>query len=363
MYPYSVMQLLVGLLIEKFGGRRSLAYGVMLFASGSLCFPMIPWTWERYAARFLTGIGAITIYLSIINEGRTLFPQEVPQISGLIIMTGYLGCVVAGSPFSSFSGSFGVQNVLIVMGCITTILAILYFCVYCRMTCEPIKTEGFSLAGYKEVIQLPLNWYVIGSYAMSFGVFYTLETVMGKKFLQDNCGFQSVNAAYVFSGVVFMSAIGSMLQGGQSFRKTTQNLFRHVNRICSDDGNHGFADFRQIPPVLAASGFLCSACVIQQCRRCGCRSDDGRQSKRERSSGCGLFQLYGMRDRGSIRKCFGNDPGLFFSCKEYRRTFCLSGRSLFRYFRHADRFLTDRSVLCMEIAEKINKTLFNLKGN
>ena len=227
MYPYSIMQLVVGMLIEKFGGRRSVAYGAMLFAFGCLLFPLTTWTPCMYAARFLSGVGASTIYLSIINEGRTLFPQKVAQVSGLIIMIGYLGGVVAGSPFSSLSGAFGVRNVLLAAGVATVILAALQFTVYTRSDVEPVRAGRIGFGCYREVVRLPLNWYLIGSYAMSFGIFYSLVTVMGKKFLQDVGGFQSVNAAYVFSGVVFMSAVGSMIQGwcGSHFGKKRRIFF------------------------------------------------------------------------------------------------------------------------------------------
>ena len=67
MYVYALNQLLIGLFVSRYGGRRVILPGALLFCLGSLLFPLSSGGW-LYVSRALTGFGASSLYLALIDE-------------------------------------------------------------------------------------------------------------------------------------------------------------------------------------------------------------------------------------------------------------------------------------------------------
>ena len=58
MYVYAVTNLIAGVLIDRYGGIRVVTAGAIVFAIGSLLFPMSHSVWVLYLSRALVGLGA-----------------------------------------------------------------------------------------------------------------------------------------------------------------------------------------------------------------------------------------------------------------------------------------------------------------
>ena len=94
MYVYALNQLVIGLFVNRYGGRRVMLPGALLFCLGSLLFPLSDGAW-LYFSRALTGFGASSIYLSLIDETIRSFRKNRTVAVSLVIMTGYAGGVAA----------------------------------------------------------------------------------------------------------------------------------------------------------------------------------------------------------------------------------------------------------------------------
>ena len=89
MYVYALNQLLIGLLVNRYGGRRVILPGALLFCLGSFWFPCSSGSWV-YVARALTGFGASALYLSLISETIRSFRKNYTIAVSLVIMN--CGC-------------------------------------------------------------------------------------------------------------------------------------------------------------------------------------------------------------------------------------------------------------------------------
>ena len=76
MYIYALSQLVIGILIARFGGFRVITIGCLLFLTGSVLFPFSQTLPLLYFSRVLIGLGSATFYIGLINETRRLVPKK-----------------------------------------------------------------------------------------------------------------------------------------------------------------------------------------------------------------------------------------------------------------------------------------------
>src|SRR5438874_1091062 len=95
---YAVMQVPVGLLLDRYGPRRLLAAGALLMAAGQLAFALVPDVGPAVAARMLIGVGDAMTFISLVRVVATWFPPRrnpvVVQLTGVLGMLGSLASAV-----------------------------------------------------------------------------------------------------------------------------------------------------------------------------------------------------------------------------------------------------------------------------
>ena len=218
MYVYAVAQLIVGVLIDRYGGVRVMAVGGMFFVAGSVLFALAPGYGMLLAARLLCGLGASGLYLGVITEILRYFKKNYTIIISIIVMTGYVGAIVANAPFASGVSSFGLLPMLWVLAGMVTIFYLCFIGNSMQMNMPMVKHKEFSLSQFAELFKNRQNIYVFGFLPVNWGLFYSLQTVVGKKFLEDYCGMSSGNAALIFSLTGAVSAAGGFVYAWCSLR-------------------------------------------------------------------------------------------------------------------------------------------------
>ena len=99
-YTYAVFQLISGALVDRFCGARVVVIGGFVFIAGTLLFPLCHSTGMLYLARMLTGIGASTMYLSLVRETDRLFGRKNYAVFfGIAYFCGYGGGLIGSLPF------------------------------------------------------------------------------------------------------------------------------------------------------------------------------------------------------------------------------------------------------------------------
>ena len=101
-YVYSLSQLFIGYLVDRFGARKVVMLGGAVFCAGVVAFPLLKVPVLIYIARMVAGIGAGTMYLSLLRESDRLFGRENYSVMiGVVFVCGYAG----GGRFGSTSGA------------------------------------------------------------------------------------------------------------------------------------------------------------------------------------------------------------------------------------------------------------------
>ena len=112
-YAYGPMQLVVGVLLDRFGARIPLAVAAIVCAVGAVCFAMANSLFGLGAGRFLMGFGSAFAYVGAVYVATIWFPgRRIALISGFTVTLGMLGAILADSLLHSLINGISWQNVM-----------------------------------------------------------------------------------------------------------------------------------------------------------------------------------------------------------------------------------------------------------
>ena len=196
---YSICQLFVGMLADKFCGIRVITWGGLIFCIGVIGFPLVCGNlWAMYVMRFLTGLGASSMYLSIVKETDRLFGrQNYSVFLGIVYFVGYSGGLFGTYPFERLNNHFNWINVLLVIGVVSVAMYLIVIFTKRIIPPGPIAKTNIS---FKPLLYFLKNRYMlmlIFCSSIVFSTYSTIQMVFGKKFLQDYVGLSSAGAAKV----------------------------------------------------------------------------------------------------------------------------------------------------------------------
>ena len=96
---YALMQVPVGVLLDRFGSRVLIASGALLMAAGQLLLSLVTALPAAYLARVLIGAGDAATFISVVRLVSLWFPPaRVPVLTQLTGILGSLGQIVAAVP-------------------------------------------------------------------------------------------------------------------------------------------------------------------------------------------------------------------------------------------------------------------------
>lgn len=215
-YVYAAAQLIVGLVIGKFGWVKTVRLGGLLFSAGALLFPLTDCYPVAYACRILTGFGAGCIYLSAVQMTMEIFPEKFSLALGINLIIGFAGGVAANAPLIAVEEKFGWQKVLLCVGAALSLLYLIWVLLSCGTKPSEKESDG-KFGSLKAVISKPNNWYIWIFNWVNFGLFYVIQTVIGKKYLEDFAGFSPRHAALIFSVTGIIAAFSGVTQAYFSY--------------------------------------------------------------------------------------------------------------------------------------------------
>lgn len=206
---YSICQLFVGMLADKFCGIRVITWGGLIFCFGVIGFPLVCGNlWAMYLMRFLTGLGASTMYLSIVKETDRLFGrQNYSVFMGIVYFVGYSGGLFGTYPFEKLNSMFNWIHVLFVIGAVSVACYLVVIFTKRIIPPAPIAKTKISFRPLLYFLKNPYMMMLIFCSSVIFCTYSTIQMVFGKKFMQDYVGLSSSGAAMV----VFFQTFTCML--------------------------------------------------------------------------------------------------------------------------------------------------------
>lgn len=212
MYAYSINQLTVGVLADRYTGTRVIAVGGAFFCIGSLLSAYSGSLPLLYFSRVLTGFGASAVYLSMLKLIFRITPQAYTMVLGIMMLIGYSGSIISGAPFVKLIKNFGYSKCMLIIGIATAVCHILF--VICAMMSKlpAINREvKLDLSSYKAVMTRH-NLNVFLTTSIGFAIFYSMQMTIGKKFLEDFCQLSPEGSGIIMSIAMVISSCNAFLQ-------------------------------------------------------------------------------------------------------------------------------------------------------
>lgn len=125
-YIYTAMQIPAGVLADTLGNRMAVTVGNLVAGFGSIVFGLAPSFEVASVGRFLVGLGVSVVFVGLMKNNSVWFSERrYGFISGLSILLGNLGSVLAAAPLAAVLVLYSWRSVFVVMGLVSIGLAVL----------------------------------------------------------------------------------------------------------------------------------------------------------------------------------------------------------------------------------------------
>jgi len=124
-WVYTVMQVPTGVLADTLGPRRILLLGGVVSAGGSLLFGLAPGLCEAMLGRTLIGLGVSVTFIAMLKIIALWFEERrFATVTGVTIIIGNLGAVLAGTPLTLLAASVGWRQVYLALAGVSLLVAL-----------------------------------------------------------------------------------------------------------------------------------------------------------------------------------------------------------------------------------------------
>lgn len=124
-YVYTAMQMPSGVLADTLGPRASVTVGSMVAGGGSILFGLAPSFELASAGRFLVGLGVSVIFVGLMRSNAIWFSErQYGRISGLTLLLGNLGSILAAAPLAWALGLFTWREIFVGIGLLSLGMAL-----------------------------------------------------------------------------------------------------------------------------------------------------------------------------------------------------------------------------------------------
>ena len=216
---YSLMQIPVGLLVDKFGVRRIGLFAIMLTAVGALLFSLSYTVTIAWVGRFVIGVGAAFGYVLMFKIILEWFPHKhLGFMGGMTQILGMIGPLIAGVPLTlALQSTHGDWR--LIFYCVAffgVILAILFYSIVRdseENSTQKIKGEHYHIFQHiKNMIKYKQLWAIAIYVFFAYGSIELLGSLFGMTYL-EKIGYSAVDSASIVAFLWLGLGVGSPIIG------------------------------------------------------------------------------------------------------------------------------------------------------
>ncbi len=229
-YSYVAMQIPTGMMADRWGPRRLLTAGAGVAALGTALFAFAPNIFWANMGRLLIGASVAVAFVSMLKLASHWFaPKQYALASGMALLMGMVGGVVAGVPLRFLVETFGWRPVMGVSAVLTAALCVATWLFVRDDPAERGYASHFQgahgahagtslLRGLMEVLSYRNVW-ILTAVPIGFsGAVLTFAGLWGVPFLRQVHGLDPKAAAAITSILLVAWALGGPLLGSWSER-------------------------------------------------------------------------------------------------------------------------------------------------
>lgn len=218
-YTYALVQIPTGVLVDTVGVRRVVALGAGLAALGTLLFGLSQSAFDAVVARVLVGLGIGVMFIALLKFNALSFHERhFATASGLSILIGNIGALLAGIPLAWIALRYGWRDVFVVLTFATLLLGL---AVWAWVKEAPpdskLRTEAWHVS-LRAVITNRATWPALWPNLGIGGTLFAFNGLWAVPFLVDVHGVSRLAATLHVSIAICGFALGSLFVGVWSDR-------------------------------------------------------------------------------------------------------------------------------------------------
>lgn len=106
----------------------------------------------------------------------------------------------------------GWQQALLLVGVTATLIYLAYAGLKCTLPMpEVVQTAKFDYHRFFEVLKVRQNIHILVCGGFPFGLYFAIQSIFGKKFLEDYSGMNPESAGWVLTALMVIGAVNSLL--------------------------------------------------------------------------------------------------------------------------------------------------------
>jgi len=184
---FAAFQLPLGILLDRFGPRRTEAALLLFAAAGAFVFGMSDGTTGLIVGRALIGFGVSACLMAAFKAFVMWFPTgRLPLVNGCQMAAGGLGALAATRPVETALQFTDWRGLFVVLGVLTCLAAAtIFFAVPERRATTTSSGLGNQLAGIGRVFSSSLFWRAAPLTVMSQASFLSIQGLWSGPWLRD----------------------------------------------------------------------------------------------------------------------------------------------------------------------------------
>ena len=209
-YPYFLLQIPLGALLDVLGTRYLLSFALFLAALGSILFGSANNIEMAYLGRFLIGVGCSVGFLSALTLTSKWFPKNrFALLSGLTMLIAMMGAILGQAPLALFISNFGWRSSMWVLSIFGIILSLLVLIIVRNEPGEKIKPQVIKnpwmqmLQSLRKASRSFEMWKIALVAASMSGPMLTLGGLWGTPYLMSAYDLGRSEAAFLTSFLLF----------------------------------------------------------------------------------------------------------------------------------------------------------------
>ena len=230
-YIYTIMQIPVGLLYDRFGVKWLMISAMVICTLGAFFFAFAPGLSLAIVGRVFMGFGSAFAFVGVLQIAATyLSPKKLAMIVGLTTSLGMVGAMVANVLLSKLQMHLGWRGAMVVTGVLGVVITIALG--VCLMRFKEKKRKKTK---HKAI--MPIVWHLLSAMrrpalwvnAIIAFLLYTPVAVFaelwGIPYLKQGLKFSPMMASVVNSMLFFGMALGAPLIGWASDHLQRRKIF------------------------------------------------------------------------------------------------------------------------------------------
>lgn len=214
MIAFSLTQIPLGLLLDRWGARLTLALFFLVGGLGMILFGLGSGPLTLSIGRALLGIGTAGGLMGAFKAISEWVEQDrIPFFNGVMLGAGGVGALLATSPAKLFEVEFGWRALCYVIGAAMIGAAVLIFVVNRdrQETSRPALRE--ETIQYVDILRDRYFWHIVPVFAVGFGAFNAMQGLWLGPWFTDVVGLPPVASAHYLFVVALAMTVGSLCNG------------------------------------------------------------------------------------------------------------------------------------------------------